>query len=634
MNKSKYLINVDEESCVNCHRCIAVCPTKFCNDGSKDYVTVNPDLCVGCGNCLDACDHNARVIIDDFEDFMADLKQEKMVAIVAPAIAVNFPDDYLRFNSWLKSLGIEAVFDVSFGAELTVKSYLEYIKREDPKCVIAQPCPSLVNYIQIYKPELIDYLAPYDSPMLHTIKMIKEFYLEYKDHKIVAISPCVAKKREFEETGFGDYNVTFHSLAEYIKLNVNLNSFAEEDYNNPSAERAILFPKPGGLLATAKRELPELENRTRKIEGTEIIYEYLDKLGESIKKDFNPLLIDCLNCEFGCMVGTAVSTEQKEANIDEIDYLIQKRNEEMQRRYKQDKSFIAKKQGKMELEKVLNEKWDEELYRRKYKDLSSNYNLKNPSEKELDNIYNQMKKYNQEDREINCNSCGYFSCEDMARAIHNNLNKKENCHFYKRDLIRERKDLSTEHIEKIADSVENLSATMEELDASNETVVHKSEITAQKANRSLNFLDRLVGDAVDLDKNVDDLDRIVEAITAIAEQTNLLALNASIEAARAGEVGKGFAVVAEEIRALAEQSKDEVEKIKPFSQNLQSEFETILVGAKESLSNIKDSVENSEDIVASTEEIGAVIAEVNHEVENLNYANRDFLNQLAEDNED
>ena len=47
---------------------------------------------------------------------------------MAPAIASNFPDTYLNINGWLRSLGVEAVFDVSFGAELTVKSYLEHIK--------------------------------------------------------------------------------------------------------------------------------------------------------------------------------------------------------------------------------------------------------------------------------------------------------------------------------------------------------------------------------------------------------------------------------------------------------------------------------------------------------------------------
>jgi iron only hydrogenase large subunit-like protein len=96
-----------------------------------------------------------------------------VVAIAAPAVAANFPDLYLNLNGWLKSLGVAAVFDVSFGAELTIKSYLEHQKENNPKAIIAQPCPAIVTYIEIYRPELVKYLAPADSPMLHTIKMIK-----------------------------------------------------------------------------------------------------------------------------------------------------------------------------------------------------------------------------------------------------------------------------------------------------------------------------------------------------------------------------------------------------------------------------------------------------------------------------
>jgi iron only hydrogenase large subunit-like protein len=62
---------------------------------------------------------------------------------------------------------VEDFFDVSFGAELTVKSCLEYMKAENPSTVIAQPCPAIVTYIELYQRELLPYLAPADSPMLH-----------------------------------------------------------------------------------------------------------------------------------------------------------------------------------------------------------------------------------------------------------------------------------------------------------------------------------------------------------------------------------------------------------------------------------------------------------------------------------
>lgn len=145
------LIHVDEEKCINCHQCIAVCPVKYCNDSGGDYVKLNSDLCIGCGECLTACTHDARILLDDFDHFKNDIKLEKnIVAIVAPAATSNFPNKYLHLNGWLKSLGVKAIFDVSLGAELTIKSYLNHVKENDPECVISQPCPAIVSYIEIY----------------------------------------------------------------------------------------------------------------------------------------------------------------------------------------------------------------------------------------------------------------------------------------------------------------------------------------------------------------------------------------------------------------------------------------------------------------------------------------------------
>ncbi len=178
------IIEVDSEKCVNCHQCISSCPIKYCMDGSGDSVTINHEICIGCGNCIIACTHDARRRMDDWASFIKACEgKEKIVAIVAPSAAASFEGQLEHLNGYLKSLGVSAVFDVSFGAELTVRSYLEFIKGSRPKTVIAQPCPAIVNYIELYQPELLPYLAPADSPMVHTIKMIREFFPEYGKYR-------------------------------------------------------------------------------------------------------------------------------------------------------------------------------------------------------------------------------------------------------------------------------------------------------------------------------------------------------------------------------------------------------------------------------------------------------------------
>ena len=96
MNKAEKLapvVEIVEEKCINCYACIFACPVKYCMNGSGKVITINHDLCIGCGHCIAICKHDARVPVDDTDQFFTDLKKQgtKMVAIVAPAIASVFP---------------------------------------------------------------------------------------------------------------------------------------------------------------------------------------------------------------------------------------------------------------------------------------------------------------------------------------------------------------------------------------------------------------------------------------------------------------------------------------------------------------------------------------------------------------
>jgi hypothetical protein len=515
--------------------------------------------------------------VDDTAAWLAALKRnQKMVAIVAPAVAANFPDQHLNLNGWLKSLGIKACFDVSFGAELTVKSYLAHVADHAPSLVIAQPCPAIVSFIEIYHPELLPHLAPADSPMLHTIRMVKTFYPQYADHQFAVISPCFAKKREFVATGLGDYNVTMVRLAEHFQAQgIRLDSFPAEEYDNPPAERAVLFSTPGGLMRTAERWNPDLANVIRKIEGTEAIYPYLASLQASVDKGCAPLIVDCLNCEKGCNGGTA--TRCHELSQDELEAPVERRNREMRLRHRKT-GPMGLARSRAALARVVQKYWRPGLYGRTYQDRSGDRPLRIPTEQELQALYLILEKRTPEDF-LDCMACGYGSCKQMATAFHNGLNRKENCAHYMERMARAEGARAEEEARKAAEARGSLDAQTRESERKNADLTGQIagmlDRILQNLNAGTSTFTALQGEVKSSIELIAQLAPMAEEIEAISGQTNLLALNASIEAAHAGAAGRGFGVVAEEVRKLAERSQGEVQKIVPCMESIRAIFEAI-----------------------------------------------------------
>ncbi len=575
------VINVDPEKCCNCHRCISVCPVKMCNNGSGSYVSINHDLCIGCGTCIDACVHGARTGIDDMPEFFRDLKSGiSIVAIVAPAVAVNFSGKDLNLNGWLKSVGVRAVFDVAFGAELTTKSYVEQIKKENPMIMISQPCPALVSFIEIYRPQLIQYLAKADSPMAHTVECIRHFYPEYRDCRIAVISPCFAKRREFDENGRGDYNVTMKNLDLYFREhNIDLTSYPQVDYDNPLAERAVLYSTPGGLMRTAERFVPGISSKTRKIEGQPAVFEYLAGLDRSLSSGCKPYyqLVDCLNCEKGCNRGGG--SINNNMPLDELEDLVESRARARQEKWRtggKPNKFALRK-----LEKTVNAYWKPAIYERVYQDRSVAVEkfIKEPNESELQQLYESMGKHSKSDI-YNCGACGYNSCEQMAVAIFNGLNRKENCHHYVMNLANQ------DHEKEIREAMNSIT---EAVRSGSEAL--QSNVRDLQEIRNMNML--TTEGIKKLNTKMNGIWDIVGIISNVADQTKIIAFNAELEASSSGEAGKNFHIVATEIRRLSDTIIDSIKEIKNIIDEIQNASDRLILDSEKGTRQIDASCENA-----------------------------------------
>ena len=193
---------------------------------------------------------------------------------------------------------------------------------------------------------------------------------------MVVISPCIAKRREFDETGLGDYNVTMLSLKKHLEAqNKDINSYPQVPYIGEHAERAVRFPSPGGLLDTIERFVPGFRRRTHKSEGLHAIYPYLEEISELLNTNIKiPLLIDCLNCEKGCNGGPGTGNRKLPEIV--LEHPIKERSHKLEEYHQPQKGeWVYKK-----YHKVLNKYWKKGLYDRSYLDLSGNYTVVHPTD--------------------------------------------------------------------------------------------------------------------------------------------------------------------------------------------------------------------------------------------------------------
>lgn len=445
-------IYLNEEKCIGCNKCIANCPVTGANIAylvnGNNKIKVNTEKCIHCGKCIKVCDHNAREYKDDTERFFLDLSNgNKLSVIAAPSIIVNFTE-YKRLLGYLKNLGVNLIYDVSFGADITVWAYLKTMKKDNLNTMIAQPCPPIVNYIQKYQPELIDKLAPVHSPMMCTAIYMKKYANIHDD--IAFLSPCVAKVDEINDIntyGYVKYNVTFKKLTEYLEAkHIDISKYDESKFDDIGCGLGFLFSRPGGLKENI--ELHIKDAWIRQINGPHHAYTYLEDYNNNIKNNKEvPLVIDILNCSYGCNFGTGTCNKYATSTtIDEVEYKFAK----LKNIRKSDKGgrLIRKKIDR--LYNYFDKNLKLEDFKRLYNKTIIINDIVEPSNKEYDEIFIKMNKLTEESRNINCSACGYGSCKIMAKCIHNGLNILSNCIDYNKKqvinehhLLEERNELFT-----------------------------------------------------------------------------------------------------------------------------------------------------------------------------------------------
>lgn len=524
------------EKCTGCNHCIRVCPIEEANiaylDGENNKVKVDPAKCIHCGACVTNCAHGARYYEDDTEAFFRDLARgEQISVLVAPSATVNYNGDLIKLIKLLKSLGVISVFDVSLGADICTWAHIKFIKKYQPRSLITQPCPAIVNYIIKYQPSLLEYLAPIHSPMLCTAVYMRKY--QNIKHKIAAISPCFAKADEFDTTGIVSYNVTFKKLNEYLqRYQISLPTDTA-GFDNINSSLGKIYSMPGGLKENVRYYLGD-KIRIDQCEGQKNVYKKLEEFS-SENQEYLPRIFDVLNCAEGCNFGTACESKTSYFFTNHI-----MSTAKSQSIHKNKKTILARM---TRLFKKFNRKLSLDDFIRVYHPEPITKTV--VTQHQIEVAFETLSKKTYEERNVNCSACGSENCLGMARKIALGLNIPQNCLVKAQHDVVSVKALQAEK-EKISSLLQNNRAVSDDI-----------EINVEKLLTEMDIFKNSMGQLL---RSTKDVSKILKTISDIQFQTHILGINAAIEAARAGEIGQGFSVVADQVRELANQSSTAVQE--------------------------------------------------------------------------
>jgi len=291
-------IVLDPEKCIKCGRCVQVCQDlqgvfalEFIGRGDGTCMApaamlkIDDSPCVKCGQCAAHCPVGAIYEKDENDAFRAAVADptKKVVVQIAPSIRVGLSETFglpagtvttKKIYAALKKLGAYAVHDTNFSADLTIieegHELVGRITKGGTLPLLTSCCPSWIDYVQKYYPDLLDNVSSCKSPMQMHGAITKTFYAEKADLDpseifAVAIMPCTAKKFESKRddnmsaSGFQDVDLvlTTRELGRLIKNSaVDFLKLEEEEADSPIGEYSgagTIFGATGGVMEAAVR---------------------------------------------------------------------------------------------------------------------------------------------------------------------------------------------------------------------------------------------------------------------------------------------------------------------------------------------------------------------------------------------
>ena len=261
--------------CILCGDCVRVC-SEIQHVGAIDFAHRGADMeistafgrdiadtnCVNCGQCAAVCPTGAITIKNDTHDVWEAIHNpnKRVVVQIAPAVRVAIGEGYGynpgentigKLIASLRMLGVDAIFDTSVGADLTImeesQELVESLDEKERKYpLFTSCCPGWIRYVETQYPHVMPYVSTAKSPMQMFGAVIKEYYKEQdekegKETVSVAIMPCTAKKfeasrEEFVRNGVPDVDYVLTSeevIGMFKEIGIRFDRLEPEAYDMP-----------------------------------------------------------------------------------------------------------------------------------------------------------------------------------------------------------------------------------------------------------------------------------------------------------------------------------------------------------------------------------------------------------------
>ncbi|MBR3098612.1 MAG: [Clostridia bacterium] len=292
----------NNNKCILCRRCVAACINTQAvgvigpvNRGFKTQIksawgqSLNDVACINCGQCIAACPTGALYEKDSTKEVWDMLANPDYITVVQPAPAVRaaLGEEFGmpigtsvtgKLAAALRRLGFTKVFDVDWGADLTIMEegteLLGRLKNGGVLPMITSCSPGWIKFCETYYPEFIPNLSSCKSPHEMEGAMIKSYWAEREGidpHKIrvISVMPCTAKKFEAKRPELGhdgmadvDAVITTRELAHMIKqAGIDFLNLPDEDFDNVLGESSgagTIFGATGGVMEAALRTVYEV----------------------------------------------------------------------------------------------------------------------------------------------------------------------------------------------------------------------------------------------------------------------------------------------------------------------------------------------------------------------------------------